>query len=83
MKLIIDIPEQIWEMVVNTGTFGCYRFNTSRAIRKGVPLDKIRAEIEEVVNENETIDSNNSRAQNIGLMWVLQIIDKYKAESEE
>lgn len=45
-------------------------------------LDKIRAEIEEVVNENEVIDSNNSRTQNIGLMWVLQIIDKYKAESE-
>lgn len=45
-------------------------------------LDKIRAEIEEVVNENKTIYSNNSRAQNIGLMWVLRIINKYKAESE-
>ena len=46
-------------------------------------LDKIRAEIEEVVNENKVIDSNNSRAQNIGLMWALQIIDKYKSESED
>lgn len=43
-------------------------------------LNEIRAEIEEVVNENEAIDSNNSRAQNIGLMWVLQIIDKYRGE---
>ena len=48
MKLIIDIPDHIYSMVTNTGTFGCYRFNTSKAIRQGVPLDKIRAEIDEI-----------------------------------
>ena len=78
MKLIIDIPEQIWEMVVNTGTFGCYRFNTSRAIRKGVPLDKIRAEIE--ANRNEWIKGNDPEWHTYDRC--LSIIDKYRGEDE-
>ena len=40
MKLIIDIPQNIYEMVTNTGTFGCYRFNTTKAIKDGTPLPK-------------------------------------------
>lgn len=28
MKLIIDIPDHIYETVTNTGTFGYYRFDT-------------------------------------------------------
>lgn len=45
MKLIIDIPDHIYSMVTNTGTFGCYRYNTSKAIRQGIPLDDIKTEI--------------------------------------
>lgn len=38
MKLVIDIPDHIYDMVINTGKFGVYRFNTTRAIKKGKPL---------------------------------------------
>jgi hypothetical protein len=38
MKVIIDIPEQIYNMVMNTGTYGVYRFNSTKAIKKGKPL---------------------------------------------
>jgi len=38
MKLIMNIPDHIYEMVTNTGTFGCYRFDTRKAIKKGTPL---------------------------------------------
>lgn len=88
MKLVIDIDENIWEMVVNTGTFGCYRFNTSRAIRKGVPLEKIRDEIEsqrEEVSKKHSEDeglSNFYYGLNDGLKDARDIIDKYR-ESEK
>ena len=44
MKEIIDIPDEIYNMVMNTGTFGKYRFNTTKAIRDGKPLTECEAE---------------------------------------
>ena len=38
IKLIIEIPYCIYEMVTNTGTFGCYRFDTRKAIKNVTPL---------------------------------------------
>lgn len=38
MQVVIDVPDKVYEMVMNTGTYGCYRFNSSKAIREGVPL---------------------------------------------
>lgn len=40
MQVVIDVPDKVYEMVMNTGTYGCYRFNSSKAIRDGVPLPK-------------------------------------------
>lgn len=40
MQIVIDVPDQIYEMVINTGTYGYYRFNSTKAIRDGVPLPK-------------------------------------------
>lgn len=40
MQVVINVPEKIYEMVMNTGTYGCYRFNSSKAIREGIPLPK-------------------------------------------
>lgn len=40
MQLVIEIPDKVYEMVMNTGTYGCYRFNSTRAIREGIPLPK-------------------------------------------
>jgi len=38
MQVVIDIPENIYNMVMNSGTYGCYRFNSTKAIREGTPL---------------------------------------------
>ena len=38
MQLVIDVPDKVYEMVMNTGTYGCYRFNSTKAIREGTPL---------------------------------------------
>lgn len=40
MKVIIDIDDNVYEWVKNTGTFGIYRFNTAKAIKNGTPLPK-------------------------------------------
>lgn len=40
MQIVIDIDDRVYEMVMNTGTFGTYKFNTSKAIRNGTPLPK-------------------------------------------
>lgn len=36
MKVIIDVPDDIYNMVINTGTYGRYRFNSTKAIKDGV-----------------------------------------------
>lgn len=38
MRLVIDIPEDIYQYVINTGTYGHYRFNSAKAIKNGTPL---------------------------------------------
>ncbi len=38
MKLVIDIPEDTYQYVMNTGTYGYYRFDSAKAIRNGTPL---------------------------------------------
>lgn len=46
---------------------------------KGIEiLDKIRAEIEEHAKINQNLNTERARA----LCWCLDVIDKYKAESE-
>lgn len=80
MQVVIDIPDKIYEMVMNTGTYGCYRFNSTKAIREGIPLDKIKAEIMELQTYKmfEGEDTVYIECED-----VLQIIDKYNSESEE
>lgn len=75
MKLIIDIHDHIYSMVTNTGTFGCYRFNTSKAIRQGVPLDKIRTEITEEIEAYRMSDWEANDLLADGLQLALNIID--------
>lgn len=42
-------------------------------------LDKIRTEIEEHVKINQNLNTERAKA----LCWCLNVIDKYKAESED
>ena len=45
MKVIMDVPDNVYEWVKNTGKFGIYRFNTAKAIKNGIPLEDVKAEI--------------------------------------
>jgi hypothetical protein len=38
MKLVIEIPEDTYQYVINTGTYRHYRFNSAKAIKNGTPL---------------------------------------------
>ena len=83
MKLVIDIPEHIWNTVINTGTFGYYRFNTSRAIRKGIPLEKIRNEIEAIPIPIDTNDTSDyQKGEGLIKEAVLNLIDKHIGNNE-
>lgn len=49
MKVIIDVPDDIYNMVINTGTYGRYRFNSTKAIKDGVAYsDKVDEIVEGV-----------------------------------
>lgn len=50
-----------------------------KALRQELVLDKIRAEIEEHAKINQHLNTDRARA----LCWCLDVIDRYKAESEE
>lgn len=41
MKVIIDVPDNVYVWVKNTGKFGIYRFDTAKAIKNGTPLDEV------------------------------------------
>lgn len=38
MKLIIEIPDQIYDTLIETGKYGYYRFDAKRAIKSGTPF---------------------------------------------
>ncbi len=46
-------------------------------------LDKIRAEIKDIAFDSQEIDGEHESIMVVDLNEALQIIDKYKAESEE
>lgn len=72
MKLIIDIPDnqynQICELRLHNRTI------YDDAIRNGIPLEKIRDEIDSYCSDN--------RDRNDGLYIAMKIIDKYRKEQE-
>ena len=76
MKILIDIPEEEYECVQITGCLG-NKTCVSNAIYNGTPLDKIRAEIAEY-KDDKIIHAERNEMIDI----TLDIIDKYKAESE-
>ena len=83
MKIVIDISEEEYEDAKKAG--GCY-YDFGKAIYYGIPLDKIRAEIWDLQYGNEEkseTDEDMTNAYNNAISQVIEIIDKYKAESEE
>lgn len=94
MKIVIDITDEEYKDVKKAG--GCY-YDFGKAIYYGTPLDKIRAEIIDTLYVDslifgELIDFKNGKISaddiieefnRVTRLEVLQIIDKYRAESEE
>lgn len=54
-----------------------------KALEQEPVLDKIRAEIEQKARPNEIGGRGNGKSIRYGLCMALEIIDKYRAESEE
>ena len=77
MKLIIDIPEVFYEYCKAQED----AIEIQLAVKNGIPLDDLRAEIEQ--NAYPIVHGVNNHEKGMTLYGILQIIDKYKAESEE
>lgn len=88
MKLIIDMPEDLIECIKsNPNYYPIYHFEKMwRAIANGTPLDKIRAEIGKSKTEHEMqIAERDIKAKLLICdiyCDIVNILDKYKAESE-
>ena len=79
MKLIIDIPEDIFNKALN-GRYKCKE--CFDAITNGISLDKIRAEIEQNTDGNNHCDEYLDGYNN-GMKDALEIIDKYTKGAEK
>lgn len=75
MQIVIDIPEEMYQTVLDCTYCG----NLYEELKNGTPLDKIRAEIEQTAKD---YDKFADYRRIYGLWIALEIIDKYRAESE-
>lgn len=81
MQIVIDIPKDLYEGIERRDgaletEYVCDEL--MKAVDNGTPLDKIRAEIAEY-KDDKVIHTERNEMIDI----VLEIIDKYKAESED
>ena len=87
MKLIIDIDENLFTRLFDNGTEGYAIINDdlfviAKAIRKSIPLDKIKAEIQENIEAYRMADWDTNNILADGLQMALNIIDKYGGDRE-
>jgi len=64
----------------HNGSYGADIDRAIKALEQEPVIDKIRAEIEQGYCE---VEDDYDRGRNMGLYIAMQIIDKYKAESED
>ena len=78
MKLIIDIPEDIYKDIIENGfIYDEDNEIVTDVIKDGTPLDNLRAEITEY-KDDQIIHAERNEIIDI----VLGIIDKYRERSE-
>lgn len=88
VKLIIEIPKetkQVFDNAESNDLKGGYYDHggiIGKAIRNGIPLDDVKAEIDKAQEPYKTSTAYDEGVR-FGLMLAYQIIDKYKAESED
>ena len=85
MKLIIDIPDNVYiacnEYKDNTN-IGILQRILYIAISNGIPLEKIKEEIQEEM-EDYLMEVDYIRGVKDGLLFSAEIIDKYIKENKE
>ena len=82
MQIVIDIPESIYETIKEEEVGNV----VYKAIKNGTPLAKIRAEIEDYKSTiDNAISEDELKIEGMKEAYTdcLEIIDEYKAESEE
>jgi len=80
MKIVIDIPEEYYKNDNLLHFFGCYSEKLDEVIKNGIPLEKIRAEIEQTEINGHIRDVECFSA---GINTALAVIDKYKKGKED
>ena len=84
MKLIIDIPDHLYTVIKNKEC--THRNVLTEAIYDGIPLDKIRAEINGLMKYYPYPMVSPYQTNNYAMLMedeVLQIIDKYRKGEDE
>jgi hypothetical protein len=89
MKLIIDIPEVYYEALSKTEEIISSQRSGKTlmsviysAVGNGTPLDTVKAEIDKA-QEPYITNTAYDEGVRFGLMLAYQIVDRYKAESED
>ena len=80
MKLIIDIPEEKWKITQKRMYCNIFDLDMWYAIKKGVPLDDIKAEIK-LIKEAELQIYGKESWNFVGKC--LEIIDKHSGKEKE
>ena len=84
MQIVIDIPENLYKATLN-GLDANEIWDLRLAVKNGIPLDNLRAEIEEldgkyVIGDYATYGEHSPKY--VQLMEVLRIINKYREGSD-
>ena len=87
MKVVIEIPDFIYDTLIETGKYGFYRFDAKRAIKNGTALPKGHKIIDGYALQEHLAlvpmeDRTYREAVEI-IDWFPSIIESDTAESEE
>lgn len=79
MRLIIDIPEEVYKLGILGLYFDCYSMKLHDTILSGIPLEQMSDEIKDCLwklsEGNTYLDITREEVENA----ILEIIDKYKS----
>ena len=78
IELVVKIPESIWVAIQNGEYCGILDDRTYNAIKNGIQLENVKAEIERKC----CITAGRENDPAITLYDVFQIIDKYRGKSD-
>ena len=80
-KIVIDIPKEKYKEISNNNPQYSDDFDLYYAIKNGIPLDDIKAEIEKEkvckIKGYNAIGSQSEKGFDMGLLRALKIIDKH------